>query len=408
MHFINFYFEKILQLNERKYDLTEHDKDPCIVEFVKMVYLIEERLPYLSFIKILNKQSVVTQNVQPNPELLQMLSLNFISAPTQISSPELPDHLYLDSLSHNLWNLVTSFTVRQKQFKDYLNIALPIVSYSKILPFGMLSKFIFIIEFALDRKLIFDMLDSFGDKKSESNSRIDVYSVAVEANNLDSLYNSIKLEWISMCKMYNLILELRQALQKYPEMGQQIKIKKANFKRLIVRYGPEFAYTIQFKWSKEGKFYDIVLGVDAVKGAVAKVDEPLINYHVLFLNEIKRYFASTNYSIVNLVQVLNYTCVSTFGLAKLTSFPKFYSRVSNQPVAAMPGFMLIICSMTHLRLTYYSRYCLDIHIKPNGLVSIRDGSFGLTDISTAIEDLHPIQFLNVSLIKIINKIYCHF
>jgi hypothetical protein len=375
--------------------MTEHDKDPCIAEFVKMVYLIEERLPYLSFIKILNKQNIVTQNVHSNPELLQMLSLNFISAPAQISKQEWSEHAHLEALSRDLWNLVTSFTVRQKQFKDYLNIALPIVSYSKTVPFGMLSKFIFIVEFTINHKLILNDLISFVDGGSGANSRINVYNLAVEANNLDSLYSSIKLEWVSMCKMYNLILELRRARQKYPELGQKIKVKKLDFKRLIIKYGPGFAYTIQFKWSKETKVYDIVLGVDTVKGATAKVDEPLINYHILFLNEIKRYFVTTNYSVVNLVQVLNNTCVSTFGLAKLTSFPKFYSRVSNQPVAVMPGFMLIICSLTHLRLTYYSRYCLDIHIKPNGLVSIRDGSFGLTDISTAIEDLHPIQFLNV-------------
>jgi len=36
---------------------------------------------------------------------------------------------------------------------------------------------------------------------------------------------------------------------------------------------------------------------------------------------------------------------------------------------------------------------MDIQIKPNGLVAIRDGSFCLTDINATIEDLVPIQYL---------------
>jgi hypothetical protein len=35
-------------------------------------------------------------------------------------------------------------------------------------------------------------------------------------------------------------------------------------------------------------------------------------------------------------------------------------------------------------------------------VSIRDGSFGLTDMNMAIEDLHPIQLLSVRILFIFN------
>jgi hypothetical protein len=373
-----------------------------------MVYLVEERLPYLSFIKILNKHGVVTQNVQPSPELLQMLSLNFISAPLS-GSNEWPaaEQSQLESLSRDLWRLVTSFTIRQKQFKDYLNTTMPLTSVSKIgMPFGILSKFIFIIEFTFNRDLTYDESDTdyssfLSSSSPTATNRINVYNVAVEANNLDQLYTAIRHEWVSMCKMYGVMLEIRRAWHKYPELEQKFRVKKLDYKRLVLKYGPSLAYTLQIRWSKELRSYDVVLGVDSIKGAVARVDDPFVNYHQLFMYEIKRYFAATSFSAVNLAQVLSYTCVSTFAVAKMSNSPKFYSRISNQHVLALPGFMLTICSLTHLRIMYYSRYCLDVHIKPNGLVSIRDGSFALTDIKMAIDDLHPIPFLNVRNLLII-------
>jgi hypothetical protein len=388
------------------------DNDNCIIEFVKMVYLIEERLPYLSLIKILNNHNIVTQNVSLNPDILQMLSLNFVSVPTFFSNMQDFDLSYnknLESTSKKLWNSVTSFTIRQKQFKDYLNTALPIISFGKghssspssSSPSSNSAKFIFIVEFTFNHSILKDDFLSAIDENNSQNiekisNKINVQSMSLEANSLESLYQSIRLEWISMCKMYELILELKRALRKYPDMQGKIHIKKINLRQLTLKYGPQFAYTIQLNWSKETKSYDLVLGVDMAKsGSVSKVDEPLTNYHMLFWNEIKRYFAQTNYSIINLLQMLDCTCTSLFALAKLSNLPKFYSRISNQPIVAKPGFMIIFCSLTHIRLIYYSRYCLDIHIMPNGLVSVRDGAFGLTDINTTIDELNPIQFLSV-------------
>lgn len=383
-------------LNFQEEETSGHQwthEDNCLIEFINMVYFIEERLPYLSFMKILNKQNIVTQNIQPSPDLLPLLGLNLVSVPLIPGFvAEFNDFQYLDKLSHELWNSLVSFTIRQRQLKDYLNTGITtFVPFLKLPSFGMLSKFIFVIEYTFNHGVLFDNIDT-----NISSKKIEVYNTALEANSLESFYNGIKLEWISMCRLFSLIKEVKQAFQKYPELGKQIRIKQINFKKLIIKYGPALAYTIQFQWSKETKDYDILLDIDNFNSAKSQVEKPLINYHRLFLSEIRKYFQA-NQSVVNLVQILNYSCVCSFGLAKLTNMPKFYSKISSQPILSNCGFMLIICSLTHFRLTYYSKYCLDVHIKPNGLVSIRDGSFGLTDINSGIEGLHPIQFLSVFL-----------
>jgi hypothetical protein len=389
--------------------MNQEDKDNCLSEFINMVFYIEERLPYLTLMSILNKQNVVTQNIQSNPDIFEMLSLNLMSVPP-ISQGDYVDYSNLDRLSKELSDLLISFKIRQRQFKDYTNTALPITPIGPQLKqpvFGMHSKFMFTIEFAFNYDQLLGSLHSCldaaiaaedNDYASKQEHKMYISNSTIEANSLEEFYKLIKLEWVSMCRMFTLINEMKRAHKlKSTELSRQMRIKSLSFKKIVIKYGPNLAYTIQFQWSKEQKNYELLLGVDNVNTCKAQVDTPLTNYHNIFFNEIRKQFSS-NHSVVNLIQLLNYTCVGTFAIAKLSNLPKFYSKVLNQSVLACCGFMLIICSLTHFRLIYYSKYCLDIHIKPNGLVSIRDGSFGLTDINAAIDELCPIQFLSVSLL----------
>ena len=350
-----------------------------------MIFFIEERLPFLNFLSLLNKQNVVSQNMTINPKVVPLMSLNLISAPT-LTSSDLSEYKHIDKLSSELWSWLLSFTVRHKQFKDYLNTSMPIISFIKMPSVN--NKFIFTLEFIFRYGIT-----KYGDGLSEVDVRkVDVLHSIIEANSLDTFYSLIKLEWIAMCKMYYLIKEIKYAFAEYADLKKYMTIKKISLKKIVLKYGPSMAYTIQFNWSKEAKFYDIVLGIDKLHGTKSQVDSPYYNYHIFFTNEIKKFF-QINTSIINLVQILNFTCVSTFALVKLSNLPKFYPKLTTQLIVPYPGFMLLIRSLTQMRLVYYSRYCMDIKIKPNGLVTIRDGSFCLTDINATIDELLPIQYL---------------
>lgn len=338
--------------------------------------------------KLFNKNGVITQNIQKSVSSCPILCLNLLSVPTFLAT-ELRDFKKMDSVSKNLCNSLVSFTIRQRQFKDYLNSGLPFQSHNFATSMlkhchSSLTKFQFIIEFTFNQSILIN----------QAENKMQVFSSCIEVNSLDKLYQMIKIEWMSICRIYSLISECQTAFAKYADLNKHIRIKKADFKTLILNYGPNLNYAIKFQWNKEKTNFDIFLDVEREQSYKASVDRPVINYHYLFIDEIKNYFNSTK-SVINLVQTLNNTCVSTYALAKLANVPKFYSEMSNQSIKPNCGFMLNIYSLNHFKLVYYSKYALDVHIKPNGLLSIRDDSFGLTDINSGNEDIHPIQFLSV-------------
>ena len=354
---------------------------------------IEERLPFFDFVSILNKQNSVAQNIVTTPDILPLISLDLISL-LPLSKSDLVDSQNIDDLSNELWNSVFSFSIKHKHFKDYLNTALPIISFTKV---QYLSHF----KFAFNLEICFQpgIIKNAEEVKLNSETthtlknRFDVHSSIIETSNLELFYSMLKSEWVSMCKMFQLIKEIKAAFNKYPELMKFIEIKQLNLKKITLKYGHGFVHSVNLIWSKENKSYDIFLGTDRISFGKTQVDQGLINYHILFINEIKKHFL-TNQSIINLVQLLNSTCQSTFGLAKLVNLPKYYAKISSHSIFSYPGFTLISRSLTHFKLIYCSKFCIDFQIKSNSIVSIRDGFFTLTDINASLEELQSIPLFS--------------
>lgn len=201
-----------------------------------MVYHIEERLPYLTLTGVLNKQNMVTQNIQTNPDVLRMLSLSLISVPTLISLdaswPQqllLSDQLELEKLSDELSSPLISFVIRQRAFKDYTNTIIPFSmasAFTKQPLFGMNTRLLFTIEIVFSHLRVFDWLEDATDERNtlaevgqrvdpgdamevgdednmltirpqtrqqhQQQGRLDTYCASLEAPNLESMYGLIK------------------------------------------------------------------------------------------------------------------------------------------------------------------------------------------------------------------------
>ncbi len=365
-----------------------------------------------NFLK-LSKQNILTQSIQIDDKL----SIGYVNI---LNTPKL-ETKEIQMVSDNLWKKVLKCKMRKIDFKLINNQYLVTSSqrsfytrYNYSLEFVFREK---IFENRLQQLCLSDLNQYFYNNSQQysfhnyqqqqqqyqqlnenvKSLNIESYVLYLDVKNTEDIYEIFKTEWLRICQMYKLIRQIYKAFKQYPELRKTMRVLNFNFKQLVISYGHNFGYKIVFQWSKETKIFDIFLlsnNTNAPISNFTSYETPSINYQFMFINEIKKMFNYKNLNIVNLIQILNETCLPSYSLAKLYNLPKFYAY--QQTVVPLAGFMLLIISLTHFKLTYYSRYCLEIHIHNNGLVSIRDGSFGLTDMNMAIEDLHPIQLLSVS------------
>ena len=375
-----------------------------IINVLSKIFFIEECLPFLNFTLLLNKQQIMTQNLKKTPNILRMNTLCLLSEPKLGAA-----HRELHKLSGELWSMLVSCNIRQKQFRDFFLSGFPVTYFYKNSSTSFASKFNFALEF------IFNHVNSgehniFNQKRwtsetstSDNSLGYSVYNLAVDLKNLDGFYEALKNEWISMCQVYRLMKELNEAANKYPDIIHKLDIKCVNFKKLVISYGPSLLYKIQFEWSKEHKRFELSLGVNhhnklvnsgQVKNNLNQLE--LNNPHLLFINEVKKYFAKTQ-SVINLIRVLNTTFVFAYALNKLVNIPKINAKiVINQMYAAFSSFMVIVYAMNHVRLIYHAKYWVDIQLKQNGQLTFRDSCFDYMETKKDTEQANILRFLNVS------------
>jgi hypothetical protein len=62
-------------------------------------------------------------------------------------------------------------------------------------------------------------------------------------------------------------------------------------------------------------------------------------------------------------------------------------------------------SPTHIKVLFYNIHCVDVHIRSEGLVSIRDGSFSMFDQTKVLTDLEPIRGFKAFLYKYVDEAF---
>ena len=66
-------------------------------------------------------------------------------------------------------------------------------------------------------------------------------------------------------------------------------------------------------------------------------------------------------------------------------------------------FSVLPQSPTHVKVLFYNIHCVDVHIRSEGLVSIRDGSFSMFDQTKVLTDLEPIRGFKAFLYKYVDE-----
>ena len=394
--------------------------------FANSLCHMDDMLPFNSLLVVLNQHQVVTQSKESQMEdggstRLPLMSIGILSEPSSSSSSNNNNSSeHATAHGNDLWSSLLSLTIRHKQFKDYMNPSMMILSMGKQSSLANLTKLAFTLEFTFESGFLSSIVDVdvHGDRTSSSiaaaaTKLADVYTTQIEANSMEAVYASVQAEWTAMCHMYALVRELKSWRRWRRALAHHVRVKHVSFKRLVLQYGPHAAYTVHVYWSKEAKAMDIQLGV-AGSG-------DLVNHHQFVINEIKRFFhqltpvtspsssssSSSSSSIVRLAHILDETWPCVSALAKLNVMPRFYAKpFLVTTVLAYPGFSVLVYSLTHYKLVYLSAYVLDIHVvattadvissssntqqQQRPLLAVQDGAYSVCDSSVQLVDMQPI------------------
>jgi len=167
--------------------------------------------------------------------------------------------------------------------------------------------------------------------------------------------------------------------------GSSIVVKSYNYKKVAFSYGPARSATATITWRAAERKFNLALSCSGQLGS---------NPHSSIREQLE-FFLNQQKSVGYLARILHETYEPLASIGKLPN-SLHLGILDAKPTALVQTFTVIPHSPPHLRLAYFNLYCLDVRLRSDGLVSIRDGAFSLFDKSKVIEEFFPTQGLKVT------------
>ena len=170
-------------------------------------------------------------------------------------------------------------------------------------------------------------------------------------------------EWASLAQLHSLARELGRT------GSNLVSVQSYTYRSLVLEYGPANCYTCTVTWAALSARFALSFGGSA--GAV--------NPHSVMRAQLELELEQSR-SLALLGRLLQETAQPVRSLLRLPATPhKWMSTSSQQRNTAIQTFSLLPQSPTHVKVLFYNVHCVDIHIRGDGLVQIRDGSFSMFD-----------------------------
>ncbi|CAG2110071.1 unnamed protein product, partial [Medioppia subpectinata] len=194
--------------------------------------------------------------------------------------------------------------------------------------------------------------------------------------------------------LYDVIKTFAANLQNNNQLNTLFDIKSFSYKKIIIGYGINKTFIVSIYWKSAEKRFQLCFG--CVGQALADS-----NPHVLVCSQLQYEF-NQHLSIVQLIQILNYTLNPFLTIQCLSGIP-LLGVINSRPQLPVQAFCIIPQSSTHIRIIYRNIYCLDVIIYSDNTIAIRDGALSLFDKVRVMEELTPIQGLKAFLNKFVDK-----
>ena len=203
-------------------------------------------------------------------------------------------------------------------------------------------------------------------------------------------------EWSSMAHCHSLVRNYSRYLAAESVRPEEMcAVQSYTYRTVVLEYGPAAAYNSAVTWSPEKSNFTIAFGsTSAVTG---------VNPHCLMKTQLEIQLNKER-NLALLGKVLAETWSPVKSLSRLPTTPhKWMSTNSQQRSMAIQTFSVLPQSPTHIKVLFYNIHCVDVHIRSEGLVSIRDGSFSMFDQTKVLTDLEPIRGFKAFLYKYVDE-----
>ena len=181
---------------------------------------------------------------------------------------------------------------------------------------------------------------------------------------LGDMVDNLVKEWSQMVHLFALVDDLEAYLQCDPlNISNYVGIKTYSFKEVTLEYGPsQTARSLtRITWDAVRAKFGIVFGGDGAASGMCP--------HSLLKDQLEEHLNSER-NLALLGKILHETNTVATALCRLPTTPQIGVTLERIK-SPIQTFTILPQSPTHFKLTYYNTYCLDIHVRANGLVYVR-------------------------------------
>ena len=233
-------------------------------------------------------------------------------------------------------------------------------------------------------------------------------------------------EWAAMAHAHSVVRNYSRYLSAEAARPEEVcAVQKYDYRSIVLEYGPAAVYSASVTWNPEKKAFNMTFGSSS--SAIG------VNPHCLMRTQLEIQLNKER-NLALLGKVLTETWCPVKSLSRLPTTPhKWMSTNSQQRNTAIQvgkilsrqfcrifntivimivastypffpqTFSVLPQSPTHVKVLFYNIHCVDVHIRSEGVVSIRDGSFSMFDQTKVLTDLEPIRGFKAFLYKYVDE-----
>ena len=231
---------------------------------------------------------------------------------------------------------------------------------------------------------------------SSKQGRFPIYSnfELETATESEKTVKNLIAEWNAMVNLHALAKKfLRYLNSQNNNLNSKIVVKLYNYKSLTLEYGPQAMYSVTVSWNKTDEKFSLVFGSSGSASAMNPHAAMKSQYDIQ-LNKDK------NLALICkvLLETLN-ACrsISRLPATVFRGMSSIYRNATHQTFSLLPQ------SLTHVKILFYGMYCVDVFLRAEGLVSVRDGAYSRFDTTKVLEELQPIPGFKAFLSKYVDE-----